>query len=538
MYPEFYDSYNTDNTPDYNEQSNDDVVEESVTDVPEEPIQPLIGPMNSAWPMHGRDLRHTGLSPYSTANNPGEEKWWFYNDAFSEGSPVIDKDGVIYFGSWDNYLYALYPNGTFKWKSKIEGNTETSPAIAEDGTIYVGTHFSPTYGTFLFAINPNGTRKWKYKTGDMYTSPSIGEDGTVYCSNGGKQIIALYPNNGTLKWKYTTGDTVISSPAIGNDGTIYCGSNDNNLYVLYPNGTLKWKYNTGSWVHGIPTIADDGTIYCGSDNGYMYAFYPNNGSVKWKCQIGAVWASPALDKDGNLYVGVWEKKFYSIYPNGTIRWSVNLTRRVWGMSAVVSDDGTVYFGTCDFEGHDGGYLHILNSDGTVKNILYHTRMFWASPAIGEDGTVYICTRTDKWTGTGYRAIGRLRALGELDPNAPLEPVIDGPKKIKTHEEYNYTFKTTSPLGKNFCFWIEWGDMGLEEWLGPYVSGTEITVSHKWVRGTGSFKIMVKAKDVDERWGPWSEFEVKFKSKSIDNSLLLRFLERYPLLQTLLMRLGL
>ena len=534
LYPEFYDSYNDDETPEYIEQSNDDIVEESTIDIIEEPIQPLVGPMDSAWPMCGRNLRHTGLSPYSTANNPGEEKWWFYLNHWCQGSPVIDEDGVVYFGSYNGYFYAINPDGTEKWKCLLGENVNTYPAIAEDGTIYVGTtYFVLDRGNFLYAINPNGTLKWKYKTGEMYISPAIGEDGTVYSTNGGSCIVALYPNNGTVKWSYKTDGAVISSPAIDDNGILYCGSNDDYVYALYAfNGKLKWKFKTGAWVHGIPTIADDRTIYIGSDDGYLYAFYPN-GTVKWTCKIGYVWASPALDKDGNLYVGVWQKKFYSISPNGTIIWSVNLTRQVWGQSAVISDDGTIYFGTSNFEGGGGGYFHALNSNGTIKYILYRTEMFLASPAIGEDGTVYFCTRGDRWNGEGFVFQGRLHALGELDPDAPLKPVIDGPKQIKVHEEYNYTFKAISPLGKDFCFWIEWGDKGIEEWLGPYISGTEITVSHKWVRGTGSFKIMVKARDIDNRWSPWGEFEVKFKTKSIDNNLFLRFLERYPLLNRLL-----
>jgi hypothetical protein len=203
------------------------------------------------------------------------------------------------------------------------------------------------------------------------------------------------------------------------------------------------------------------------------------------------------------------------------------------MSAVISDDGTIYFGTSNFEGGGGGYFHALNLNGTIKYILYHTEMYLASPAIGEDGTVYFCTRGRKWNGEGFVLIGHLRALGELDPDAPLEPVINGPKIIRVYKEYKYTFKATSPLGKVVYFWIEWGDKGLEEWIGPYASGEEITLSHEWEGGTGSFKIIVKAKDVNERWGPWGEFEVKFKTKSIDNSLFLRFLERYPLLNRLL-----
>ncbi len=64
------------------------------------------GPMDSAWPMKCHDLHHTGLSPYSTANNPnGLEKWRFYTNYWIEVGPVIDSDGIIYFaGDW-GYVY-------------------------------------------------------------------------------------------------------------------------------------------------------------------------------------------------------------------------------------------------------------------------------------------------------------------------------------------------------------------------------------------------------------------------------------------------
>ncbi len=494
------------------------------------------GLMDSAWPMHGHDTRHTGLSPYSIENNFGEEKWWYKIEryCFVEGSPVIDYDGVIYFGCWDNSLYAMYPNGTLKWSTDIGGTVETSPAIAEDGTIYVGTHFAPIYGTHLFAIDHNGTHKWEYNTGNMLTSPAIAEDGTVYVGDGGSSIIALNPN-GTLKWKFSTGDVVLSSPAIDKNGIIYFGSHDNNVYALYPNGTLKWKFNTGNWVHGCPTIADDGTIYIDSDDQNLYAFSPDDGSVIWQCTIGSVWGSPALDKEGNIYVGTWEKKFYSIYPNGTVRWSIELSRRVWGMSAAVSDDGTIFFGTCDFEGHDGGPLYIVNYDGTVRKILSNIRMFWASPAIGSDGTVYVCSRTAEYVGgSAYRHIGYLRALNELDPDAPTSPVISGRTNGHSNRVYEYKLKSTSPLGNDVYYWVEWGDLSLTQWIGPYHSGETVKVSHKW-DDPGNYTIRSKTKDTDNLWGPWGELKVRMtKDKAVNfNSVLLKLSEKLLLLQKFL-----
>jgi len=98
----------------YNQVSNDDVGS-----------NPLGGPMDSPWPMFGHDVVHTGRSSYSTENNSGAELWRVHGEKAGAvwGSAVIDNDGVIYFGTKgsDFSLYALYPNGTRKWRFHASG---------------------------------------------------------------------------------------------------------------------------------------------------------------------------------------------------------------------------------------------------------------------------------------------------------------------------------------------------------------------------------------------------------------------------------
>ena len=239
------------------------------------------GLMNSSWPMKCHDLRHTSQSPYSTADNPGTEKWRFKVqgiDGTIESSPVVDDNGIIYFGTMgsDHKLYALYPNGTKKWSYQVGLMIWSAPAIAEDGTIYVGS-----WDDYLHAVNPNGTRKWTFCAYDsISSSPAIAENGTIYFGSmgfpeyGGCNIFAVNPN-GTEKWRYQTGDMIFSDPAIGNDCIIYIGSGDRYLYAMNPNGTLRWRFGTGGEIHGHPSIADDGTIYIPSYDDYLYAVYPN-----------------------------------------------------------------------------------------------------------------------------------------------------------------------------------------------------------------------------------------------------------------------
>ena len=456
-------------------------------------------PMDSPWPMYCHDVRHTGRSPYNIADNPGFEKWRFDIDT-CWGSPAIDEDGIIYIGADD--FFAIYPNGTLKWKYEIPGIVRAAPAIDENGTIYVGSYWGdPDY---MYAFYPDGKLKWKFKVGDwIYSSPAIGEDGSIYFGSEDDYIYALYPN-GTLKWKYLTDVAVYSDPAIGQDGTVYCGSHDGFLYALYANnGTLKWKYKTGDWVARGPCIADDGTIYFDSWDGHLYACYPN-GTLKWKKEVD-FGTTPVIGQDGTIYGGY--NKLRAINPeNGSVKWSFDPGEdaTIRAGNPCISADGIIIFATHIGE-TDGGELIAVNPDGTERwRIMLASIWIWSAPAIGSDGTIYVGSNNDKEQSGAW---GYLHAIGELDPNAPSGPEIDGPKKIKPDVEYEYNFKAISPVGKDSYYWIEWGDNKREKWIGPYSSGDQITVTHKW-SWEGTFTIKARSKDTDNLWSPWSEFEME------------------------------
>jgi outer membrane protein assembly factor BamB len=463
------------------------------------PAEVLDGPMNSPWPMCFHDTHHTGRSPYSTADNPGTEKWHFDTIDECSGSPIIDDEGTIYIGSTS--LYAVYPNGTLKWKYDTISHIESAPAIDVNGVIYV----ADGVGCCLCAIySNNGTLKWKYRAGNWIASaPAIGDDGSIYFGSEDDYIYALYPN-GTLKWKYLTSIAVYSEPAIGDDGTVYCGSHDGNLYALYPNnGTLKWFYHTGDWVGYGPSIADDGTIYFGSWDGYLYAVYPN-GTLKWKTGGYLAGTIPAIESDGTIYVG--NRYLAAIYPNnGSVKWLFDPgpERTIRGAGPCISADGTIFFGT-HISQYDGGELIAVNPDGTERwRIMLATDWIWSAPAIGSDGTVYVGSVND-----GYHpgSWGYLHAIGTLDSNAPTAPDISGTANGKVGTEYEYTFTSTSPIGNDVYYYIDWGDNTINDWFGSYASGETVTVSHTW-SSQGTYKISARAKDTDNLWGPWGTLSV-------------------------------
>ena len=379
------------------------------------------GPMDSAWPMQSHDMRHTGCSQYSTADNPGTEKWRFktlFDMAGAiEAGAVVDNNGIIYVGSigGDDTLYALYPNGTMKWHYYQNGLVWCTPALAEDGTIYFGTWGS----SYFYALNPNGTLKWIYATGPS-SSPSVAEDGTIYVGSDNSNVWALTPN-GTLKWSYDTGYIVMGCPAIGTDGTIYVGSGDHYLYALYPNGTLRWRFDTGSLIKGSASIAGDGTIYVPSFNSYFYALSPN-GTLKWKGYTGGSVsaAGVVISQDGTIYVGT--EQLRAFFPNGTLKWSSDVQGDIYGTVPAVSADGTIYVSA-------GVGLVAVNPDGTIKWKKQICNMWTkSSPCIGEDGSIYVGS---SWTDPDYiNSPGYLHAFGD----APLSVDAGGPYSGNAEQE--------------------------------------------------------------------------------------------------------
>ena len=460
------------------------------------------GPMNSAWPMKCHDIHHTGLSPYSTAENPYDEKWRFYLDGWVETTPIISDDGTIYFGGcygglpW--YLIAVFPNGTLKWRFKTDGLIlGSSPAIDEDGTIYVGS-----WDSLLYAINPDGSLKWKVGSGaSIGSSPAIGDDGTIYFGTlaPGNSIIAVNPN-GTIKWSYPIGDRIYSDPCIGEDGTIYIGSNDQYLYAMNTNGTLKWKFMTGAEFGCSASIADDGIIYAAGCWGNLYALYPN-GTVKWKCGI-SVNSNPSIGIDGTIYIG--GENLYAVYPNGTLKWSFDLGDERWvaGLSPAISADGTIYIGyNIGIPNSWAGEIIAVNSNGTER---WRKRIanYWvhSSPSIAEDGTVYI--------GCAYNiAKGYLYAFGSIDSNSPPNaPIISGPTNVNVGDEYWFTFTAIDPDNNPIQLFVDWND-GTSGWVGEYASGEQITVEHAW-NNEGTYTIKAKVKDVLGEESDFGYLEVK------------------------------
>ena len=121
------------------------------------------------------------------------------------------------------------------------------------------------------------------------------------------------------------------------------------------------------------------------------------------------------------------------------------------------------------------------------------------------------------------------AVTNIKNNPPNAPDIDGPTSGKVGVEYNWTFISTDPEGDNITYYVDWADeCGGAEWHGPYPSGEEVTIAHKYTY-ENTFTINTLAVDENGAESNWTYFEVTMPRNKPFNilPLFLRFLEQHP-----------
>lgn len=231
----------------------------------------------------------------------------------------------------------------------------------------------------IFAQTP-GTLKWAFQTDDQIkSSPAIGTNGTIYMNPGNDKLYALN-SEGALQWIFQTEfyNWEGSTPVIGNDGTIYLCSGDGKLYAINPDGTKKWEFQ-GSESGGTssPVAGADGTVYFISDK--LFAVL-SDGNKKWELNISCGTNDPlAIGPDGTIYVvSACGNIFNAVTPDGKIKWKFKPEPYyLFHSSPAIGNDGTIYISK-----------FALNPDGTKKWIQTDASSS-SSPAIGVDGTIYL-----------------------------------------------------------------------------------------------------------------------------------------------------
>jgi nitroreductase len=118
-------------------------------------------------------------------------------------------------------------------------------------------------------------------------------------------------------------------------------------------------------------------------------------------------------------------------------------------------------------------------------------------------------------------------------NPPEEPEITGRETGKKGEEYEFDFVTIDPDEDDIEYYVDWGDGTNSDWIGPYASEEEITLSHTWTED-GEFTLKAKVRDEEGAESDWSYHDISIEKYRVGNFKFIKLiLERFPILRYIL-----
>ncbi len=245
----------------------------------------------------------------------GKEKWRFKGLPI-ESSPLL-KDGILYFGSWDNKVHAIRAkNGKEVWSYETDERVNTSPAYSK-GRVFVANQAGNVYalnarsGKLVWqaesAASPLGAREF------FYASPTVAY-GRVFIGNSDGTMFAFGAKSGKTLWARPLG-TYIYSAAAAYDQKVYVGTYDGKFFALdAATGDTRWQKEMPSAVHAAPVVMA-GLVYvttcatCGSEASRFVkmgtdsttAFDARTGKQAWRFP-GGKYASPVIADQERVYL--------------------------------------------------------------------------------------------------------------------------------------------------------------------------------------------------------------------------------------------
>ena len=325
-----------------------------------------------------------------------------------------------------------------KWEFTAGGKVIGALALADDGTLYAAADDG-----FVYALDGSGNLQWKAHVGPTRSAPSVGPDGAVYIANNNGRVIALN-RSGVVRWTadvYEGNTWGENGSAVGRD-YLYVPARGNLCAVRLSNGQVDWQSRWGGEQWGAVTLLPDGTALSpgrGRLNGI-----DGRGEVSWQYPVltdeavrnnggypppGTFFVTTGIAVDSNrtLYAGIGREKFVAMALDGAPKWELKTeATQLNRATPVISADGTVFFASAEAK------LYALDAFGTTKWSLALDGPILATPALAEDGTIFVVNGRNL---SAVSADGKLVSQVIIGPGTESSPTLapDGTVYVATYD---------------------------------------------------------------------------------------------------------
>ncbi len=158
---------------------------------------------------------------HAAGNTPGKMAWRFHTDSLVWSSPVVG-DGVVYFGSMDNHVYAvsleegLSQADRLLWKFKTSGAMVATPLLLDDMVI-VGSFDGKLYALKAVTSNPEGQMVWPqpFEGSGWFWAGAVSDGKTIFAATMDGTVYAL-DKKGFPIWAmpFKADTPIVSTPVV------------------------------------------------------------------------------------------------------------------------------------------------------------------------------------------------------------------------------------------------------------------------------------------------------------------------------------
>jgi outer membrane protein assembly factor BamB len=142
------------------------------------------------------------------------------------GPPGIAADGSLVAGTVDGYLYALRPDGSFRWSYTLRGRVVGRPGVGSDGLILASAQRNA-----LYALEAEGTLRWVASIpGGVTSAPVTDGDGKIWVTTGGGTLLG-FTRRGGVSGFARIGPASALGPVLLESGEVAVGNADGTLRV-------------------------------------------------------------------------------------------------------------------------------------------------------------------------------------------------------------------------------------------------------------------------------------------------------------------
>jgi outer membrane protein assembly factor BamB/tRNA A-37 threonylcarbamoyl transferase component Bud32 len=320
------------------------------------------------------DSRH--LSPQFDQVSPIPENTlqpiWTFTCADEIRGTACYAKGVVYFGSYDQNLYAVNAeSGKIIWKYQTDGGIVSRPAVSDD-IVFIGSEDNR-----LHVVSArSGSLLWMYYTkGAVRSSPFVAY-GHVFIGSDDYSLHAININGGRGIWQIETIAEIRSTPFVTQD-EVYAGNESGEFYCMDFRGGIKWRYKAKRAITSSAIVADGMVMFCSLDS-HIYALDAKSGYFIWRFKMSKGSISTPCVADGLVYTGSIDGNIYCInMKNAKEVWRFQTEHQVTGSPIVVEDD--LYCGSVD------GNLYCLDSQtGHLRWKFMTDQPITATPVVHND----------------------------------------------------------------------------------------------------------------------------------------------------------